>query len=214
MTNENKEVDSNNTEQNKATMKTYRDFALNALKDKPTSLAKMIIKEKKKQEVEFEYSPKNKKNVVIMVLSGLLLLAAIVIAVSIFVFSSDTDQEVSGKKAIDPKSIVYFDYKIENDITGGKRKDIKRISTSAIENTNIPINDVKLFYFINKINGEKQLVAASDFLNILDTRIPARLVKNIGNEFSLGVVSTIDGNMPFLVFNIDDFDISYNSILV
>ena len=46
MTNENKEVNSNNTEQNKATMKTYRDFALNALKDKPTSLAKMIIKEK------------------------------------------------------------------------------------------------------------------------------------------------------------------------
>jgi hypothetical protein len=199
----------------KTTIKTYRDFAIEALRDKPTSLAKMIIKEKRKKEYEHHYSPKSKKNILMITLSSILFILGVVTVGSIILFSSEKNNEIQGKNiAVDPKSVIYFDYKIENDATNATRSDIKKISLEAIENTNIPVGDLKIFYFIKKDNNDfKKLITSQEFFEILDTRAPSQFLRNLKNEFSSGVVSTIDGAAPFLILGINNFDVSYNFVL-
>lgn len=212
---ENNYPKNNNALKRKKTIKTYRDFAVEALKNKPTSLVKMIIEEKRKQEIEYNHSPKNKKNIFFILLSALLFVLGIVVVALVIIFLFQKSKEVETDKIpLEPKSLIYFDYKIENDISDADRSDIKKVSLEVIDETKIPIGDLKIFYFVKKDeNGFKELVTSQDFLEILDTRAPLQFIRNLKEEFSFGVVSTIEGSSPFLILGINNFDASYNFLL-
>jgi hypothetical protein len=196
-------------------IKTYRDFAIEALKDKPTSLAKMIIREKKKREYEHENSPKSKKNIIIISLSSILFILGIIAVASVVILSfKNSEKNINDEVKIEPKSIIYFDYKIENDITGASRSDIKNILKNDTEEAKIPIGDSKIFYFITKDDKDvKKLTTAAEFLEVLDTRAPAQFIRNMKEEFSVGIFSTSDKIAPFLVLGTNNFDASYGFLL-
>jgi hypothetical protein len=195
--------------------KTYRDFAVKALKDKPTSLAKMIINEKRKEELKYKRSFKNKKNISMVILSVVLVLLGIASVASILVFSVLKKDEIDIKnKPLAPKSIVYFDYKSENDLSNANRSDIVKIASDAIKNTNIPIGDIKIFYFTEKnSNGYKVLSTTKTFFDIMDTRAPSQLIRNLEEESTFGMIATLDETLPFYIIKLKDFDSSYDAIL-
>lgn len=197
------------------TVKTYRDYAVNALKDKPTSLAKMIIKEKKKKELNYQYSPKNKKNIFMIILSVVLVLLGIAAIAAIVLFTIKNKANIEEKnEVVSPKSVLYFDYKLENDLDAMDRKDIVKLFSDAIANTNIPIGDVKIYYFSKKDKfGYKKLARAEEFFKVLDTRAPAQLLRNLEDEFTTGVIALSEGTMPFMIFKIGDFDAVYTATI-
>ena len=199
----------------KPTVRTYRDFAVKALKNEPTSLAKMIIKEKRKEEVNYKYSPKNKKNVFMIVLSVVLVLLGIAAIAAILIFSISKKDEIEIKnQPLAPKSVVYFDYKSENDISDSSRSDIVKIASSAINNTNVPIGDIKIFYFTKKnSSGYKTLATTKNFFEVIDTRAPAQFIRNLEEESTFGIMSTVDGALPFYIIKLRDFDSSYDATL-
>ncbi len=197
--------------QQKSIVKTYRDYAVKALKDKPTSLAKMIINEKKKEEYQYEYSYKNKKNIFMIVLSTTLVFLGI-LALFLIVISSINKKESTDlqRAGIVPKSVLFFNYKIENNLDQMSRSDIIRLFSNSIKNTNIPTGDIKIYYFSKKNTiGNNVLANSRDFIKVLDTRAPAQLLRNLENEFNIGIVSVSSKNMLFMVLKVRDFDASY-----
>ncbi len=197
------------------TVKTYRDFAVKALKDKPTSLAKMIIKEKKKEELKYEHSVKNKKNILMIILSVVLVFLGVAAVASIIVFGVNKKKEIEEKdKSIAPKSVIYFDYKEEIEMDDMDRSDMVKLSDRVLKETRIPIGDIKIFYFVKRDKlGYKTLASARDFFNLLDTRAGPFFSRNLKDNFSAGIVSTIDSIDPFLIFKISNFDQVYSAML-
>ncbi len=211
---ENKQDPMDTAIRRKPMVKTYRDYAVNALKNKPTSLAKMIIKEKKKEEIKYNYSPKNKKNIFMILLSVILVVLGVGAVAAVIIFTVTKEDEITKREApIEPKSVLYFDYKSENDLTNTKRSDLVRIFSKAIKNTNIPIGDVKIYYFIKRDSQKnKRLATAKEFFEIMDTRVSSQFTRSLRDEFTTGVISLSDGSEPFMIFKIKDFDAVFSAM--
>jgi hypothetical protein len=97
------EKDDNIREQNKEVkrvIKTYRDMAVDTLGNNPTSLAKMIIQEKKKKDLRSKASIENPKNKLFFALSIFLSLLGVMAVAGIVVMIN------SRKELIDDQSIL------------------------------------------------------------------------------------------------------------
>lgn len=208
------EVNQKQNNKKKGHIKTYRDFAVDALKNKPTSLARMIIKEKRKREVVYEHSVKNKKNIFFIILSLILFtvgILAVYFVFNLYVFEKEISE--INKKVLDPKSIIYFDYREEKDISDFSRLELIKFYKNDIKESTIPFNKIKIVYYAFKDGNFKKLASSRKFLEFLDTNIPRTLFNNLKNEYTNGFSSKLEGNNPFIIFKIRSFDVSYSSIL-
>ncbi|PID83208.1 hypothetical protein CSB11_02590 [Candidatus Campbellbacteria bacterium] len=199
----------------RSNVKTYRDFAVSALKDKPTSLAKMVIEEKKKQEFEYQTSTKNPKNMFLIIISSVLVvLGVIAVAVALIFTTTKISQNKENSLPLEPQSLIYFDYKKEIFLEKLDRENILQITKNSIHETQIPIGDIKLEYFV-KMNkyDKKTLVTAKEFIKAMDTRVSVQFIKNLNDQFSYGIYSHIEGNRPFLVLRFTDIDSVYTNLL-
>ncbi|MCK5588780.1 MAG: hypothetical protein KAI16_00520 [Candidatus Pacebacteria bacterium] len=198
----------------KQTVRTYRDFAIKALKGKPTSLAKMIINEKNKAQVQHKYSIKNKNNIFLIILSSMLILLGIAAVAAVIIFTIIKNGDSLEKNTVvEPKSLVYFDFKKEELLDGLDRGDIFRIAKEIKDTSDIPKGDIKIFYFTKKDNeGYKILASAEDVFEVLDVRAPYQFFRNLSDDWTVGILST-EGNSPFLILKMKDFDSSYASML-
>jgi hypothetical protein len=193
-------------------IKTYRDFAVHALEDKPTSLAKMIIKEKKKRNAQEEVSVKNPKNIFMITLSSILVVLGVIAIASIIIFINTRKDEREDKKfSSNVNSSIEFDYKKMFELDG--LNSIKSASDEAFDNTTIPFGTIKNIFFTKKDNlGYPVQISPKDFLRELDTRVPNQFIRNLGSKFSAGVVS-LEENKPFLILETINFDASYSNLL-
>ncbi len=199
----------------KKSIKTYRDFAINALKGNPTSLAKMIIKEKKKREIDYKYSVKNKKNISLIIISIILVLLGVATIASVFIFVINKKNTLAEKsRVIAPQSLIYFDYRSELEVDNLNRNTILNKVSEFIKESNIPIGSTKIIYFskYNK-NGYKELISAGEFYNILDTRVSTSFPRGLSDNFTFGIISTIEKISPFMILKIKNFDSIYINML-
>ena len=196
------------------TVRTYRDFAIEALKGKPTSLAKMIINEKKKDQVQHKHSIKNKNNIFLIILSGVLILLGIAAVAVVIIFTVTKNSDSLEKNTVvEPKSLIYFDFKKEKLLDGLDRSDLFRIAKEIKDTSDIPKGDIKIFYFTKRDNeGYKILANAEDFFKVLDVRAPYQFFRSLSSDWTVGILST-EGNSPFLILKMKDFDSSYASML-
>lgn len=199
----------------RGSVRTYRDFAVNALKDKPTSLAKMVIEEKKKNEFEYQTSVKNPKNMVVVVLSVVLVVLGVaVVLIMFFYVNKKNNVEIEKEKTVNPQSVIYFDYKEEVLLTKLDRQSTTEVVNEKIKKVNIPIGDVKILYFVKKdADGYKKLINSREFLEILESRAPVQFIKNLSTNMSYGIYSHIESNKPFLVLQFLDVDSIYTNML-
>ena len=204
-----KEIKENNASSNLKAIKTYRDFAVNSLKSSSTSLAKMIIKEKKKQEVKQFREVEEKKNGLMVALSIFLVILGVAAVVGVYFYSLQQNQGGNGRgRELEVKSLIPFDYKKEINLMDMNQRKINKVFRSLIDETKIPIGDVKILYFTTKKNQVLELASARDFITTLDTRIPIQLERTLYKTFTTGVVS-IDSNLPFFIFKVHSFDTAY-----
>lgn len=193
-------------------IKTYRDFAVNALENKPTSLANMIIQEKKKRDSRYGKSVKNPKNIFVIVLSTILILLGIG-AIAAIIISIDKENENKNDKKFssDVVSTLEFDYKKIVELDGFDS--VKDAAEDLYDNTNLPFGAIKNIFFTKKDKmGYSEQVGAKVFLEELDSRAPNQFIRNLENRFSAGIVS-LNENKPFLILETVNFDASYSNLL-
>jgi len=196
----------------KRVIKTYRDYAVNALDSNPTSLANMIIQEKNKRAQREEKSIQNPKNIFMIIISSILVILGIsaIAVVIIFVDKSGTDS--SEKRIISHvKSTIEYDYKKSFELDD--LSSVKKASSDAFDNTNLPFGSIKNIFFTKKDElGYSRQVDAKEFIESLDSRVPNQFIRNLNGVFSAGVVS-LEGNKPFLILETVNFDASYSNML-
>lgn len=195
-------------------VKTYNDFAVSSLQGSSTSLARMIIDEKKKQEIKKTHSLVKKKNIFMIVLSATLVILGVIVVVGIILFSITKKDEWSKTKvAISSEAIIQYDYKIEVNITNISRRELVRFFQDNIRETAIPVGDIKIFSIVNVNNqGLKRLATARDFFDKLDTRMPLQLERTLYRNFTTGILSS-DFTLPFLILNVNSFEVAYSRML-
>lgn len=191
-------------------IKTYRDFAISSLKEGgSTSLAKMIIQDKKKQEIRQSQAKVKKKNIFMIFLSIFLVGLGIVAITGIFLFSIQNKDDPAKTFSVNLSSFIPYDYQKEVDLTNMNHRKLEKVFVELVDDTKIPIGDVKILYFTKQNEqGVKELASARDFITTLDTRIPIQLERTLYKTFSAGIV-TIDSNLPFLIFKVHSFDTAY-----
>ncbi len=191
----------------KRVIKTYRDVAVEALDDKPTSLAKMIIQEKKKREVQELRSIKNPKNMTMVILSIILTILGILSIAAVIIFmltKKETDQEKTNIAHLIASNA--YDYKKVVELDG---TDTYELSKDVQENSTIPFGSIKNVFFTKRDEkGYAHQVGAKEFMVSLDTRVPNQFLRNLKPEFSAGVIN-FDKNEPFMILETKNVDASF-----
>lgn len=195
----------------KRVIKTYRDVAVDALDDNPTSLAKMIIQEKKKREKAEKRSIKNPKNMTLIILSTVLSILGVLAIAGVVVFIITKEEEIKEKNTISQLvSSNYYDYK---KIVEYSSADVGELMKDLIKNSTIPIDSIKnLFFTKRNQDGYAYQVGAKGFLIGLDTRAPNQFIRNLKQQFSLGIIN-VGENKPYLVFETINGDASTTDLL-
>jgi hypothetical protein len=175
----------------------------------------MIIKEKRKKEGKYKNSIKNKNNVLMIILSVFLVILGIAAIASVIVYVVNKNEVTTVKnQTVEPNSLIFYDYKTENLIDKLDRNDIFSIVKKIKNNSNIPIGDIKIFYFTKKDkDGYKVLAEAKDFFEVLDTRAPYKFIRNLTGDITTGILSTSDGKETFMILKMMDFETSYANVL-
>ena len=207
-------IEENNNKKQKIVIKTYRDFAVESLENKPTSLAKMIIQEKKKKEIAERTSIKNPKNTFLIILSSILALLGIAAIASLILFiNTKKDVDKSKNQIKITNNVINHDFK--QYYTLDNKDDIKTAIKKNIKNSTIPFGSIKLLLFTEKDSlGYAKLTTAKKLITELDTRVPNQFLRNLKDEYALGITSSLDeNNSPFLVLETINFDASFANML-
>ena len=197
----------------KRVIKTYRDFAVESLENKPTSLAKMIIMEKKKREQKEKVSIKNPKNTFLIILSSILTLLGVIAVASLILFINTKKNVDSEKNKVTiTKSLINYDFKQYYPLSADNIKDA---INDNVKNATIQAGAIKLLFFTKKDDlGYTKLSTAAEFLKSLDTRAPNQFIRNLDDSYAFGITSSIEeGNSPFLILETINFDASYSNML-
>ena len=209
------QINNKNRRKKVRSIRTYRDFAVDALKNKPTSLAQMIIAEKKKKELEDNYSPKNKKNIFFIVLSIIAILLSILTIAAVLFFVIQKQEELEKKDIItvEHKSLIPFNFMGTKSLDGINRSKKLKFIKEITKEITLPIGDIKIIQLIKKCSeGYSVFATPTDFFEILETRIPDQLKRNFLPEWTLGILSISEGRLPFIILKIRDFDTSFATI--
>ncbi len=209
------QINNKNRRKKVRSIRTYRDFAVDALKNKPSSLAQMIIAEKKKKELEHNYSPKNKKNIFFIVLSIFAILLSILTITAVLFFVIQKQEELERKDIItvEHKSLIPFNFMGTKSLDGIDRSEKLKFIKEITKEITLPIGDIKIIQLIKKCSeGYSVFATPTDFFETLETRIPDQLKRNFLPEWTLGILSISEGKLPFIILKIRDFDTSFATI--
>lgn len=206
-------IQNNNSQRQKRNkikaIKTYRDYAVDSLKGKSTSLARMIIDEKKTQEIKSTRTITQKKNIFMLSISGGLIFLGVISLIGIIFFSLSKNNYINNSTTLSVISFVKYDSIEEIDLTTVNYSKMKEIMNNFIERTIISKRDIKILYFsIKNENETKRVITAREFIKILDTRIPVQLDRTLLPDFTVGL-KYLDSNLPFFIFKINSFDLAY-----
>ncbi|EFK96401.1 hypothetical protein LDC_1570 [sediment metagenome] len=130
----------------KRIIKTYRDFAVKALDNNPTSLANMIIQEKNKQKMQSEQSAKNPKNLAMIISSIILVILGIIAVASIVIFIYTKNKSDEEKQISTDNLVCSIDYDYKKIIDFSTLSDVKSASDDTFDNTNLPFGTIKMFF--------------------------------------------------------------------
>jgi len=203
-----------NNQNRQSSIKTYRDIAIEMMKDNPNSLAKMVLKEKQKDRIKSLDSIKNPKNLTLTIISVVLSILGILALVAILIFFNYQKNEISNGKYDKPLfGLVNYDYKKvvlvedKDDIIDS----VDKIFKDVLE---IPYGEIKSIFFIRNNGGNKEQITSKEFLGpkFLDVRAPNQFIYRLDDRFTYGLLSILSKTRAFLLLKTKNIEISTASM--
>ncbi len=191
----------------KRIIKTYRDIAVESLDSNPTSLAKMIINEKKKREKKQKRSIENPKNKLMVAMSVVLAILGVLAIAGVVIFiNTKNNNEVEKNTVTQLISSNSFDYK---KVVEFENVDFEDLSNEVIKSSILPFGEIKnIFFSIKRNDGYRDQLTAKEFITALDTRAPNQLIRNLRNSFSVGIIN-FGENKPFMILETRNVDAAF-----
>lgn len=210
-------------------LRTYEDDVKNAVKTDSISTAKILMAEQQKRQVEKENfeesSPKSQTNIVKIAASVILVLLSIgIVGGGTYYYfqkkASEIPQQVTiltSNNFIDTEEVIKVNKinRTNREVVGEIRKIISSSANSMSEDT---IKEIKLIKTVVTTENGKEFsndieLTTEEFMKILEAREPDALTRALDPKFLLGVHKTKTSVEPFIIFRINDYEISYAKML-
>ena len=196
-------------------IRTYRDYAAEELKKGGGTLTKMIVQEREKEREQKRHSVKNTKNLAVSFLALLFVVAGIGIVTLSFILVSQRQEDAAIKSGfiVVPQPLVQSDFRREVYIPKPTRSNLTRAITKDIDETAIPVGDIKHVYLVQDgSNTPKELVSSQFLFNIIEAKIPGALDRALDPLFMYGTFSSLDIS-PFIIFTTNSYSNAYAGLL-
>lgn len=209
-----KVIDALHSKQKLSSLRTYQGDMAEFIKEKNESVASIAIKEKeRKEEREEKEEKKEKENLLpkqkasnFQINSLMTILSFVLIAVGAYAFFhvfKNLTKETPEQKIVESNIIPY-----SNSVT---------IANAAEEKFESEIKSLSLSQGVNAImisDANGNLIETSKkFFEFLNVTPPASLLRNLEDDFMLGVILRDEIKSTFLVIGVGDFGLAFSSML-
>ncbi len=206
-------------------IRTYQSDVAGALKKEKTSLIQMVLAEQgRKRDIAEEASPKQPKNLALIIVSlALVLVGASFAGFAAWRYATNQKQAAKdGENLSAIPSLIFAEVKKGMNITDLPKDRIARALSSEIASTAIRLDFVAQIYFTEDVASGagtpaateyvQTLVHTSEFFRILESGMPESLARALAQNFFFGI-HAFNGNQPFIILRADYFESAFAGML-
>lgn len=206
------------TTENLPPLRTYRQDVADVMREKKTSLVRMVLEEQKERNKrEQEVSPTSRKNLPIVLLSALFIFSTIGIVYYIY-FTVNSGDNTIENLSLTP--LIFVEKNIEVSINNKDSRALRSEIIKSIQDTNRRVDSIDYLFFTetlgiqtpNGIVQKKNLIPSGRFFETLGMTVPPILLRSLRPDFMLGIHS-FNKNQPFLVLKTDYYDNAFAGML-
>lgn len=196
---------------------TYADDIKNTIQNDGVSVAKMMMAEVKKQELdkanEEEVSPTSTKNKSIIAISIVVILVAIAGFVGIWYFAGIKNQESLPVAVSHSQSIIPYDQDFVITLDIKERKKVVEGIDSAKKQPYEKETSIVYLPIYVKSGTSTSIMKTNELFFELETRAPSALVRSFGDTFMFGLNRISGQASPFILLSSDSFNQMYAGML-
>ncbi len=192
-------------------VRTYATDIGEMMKREKGSVIKIALAEQhRRDEFKKKMDPTTTKNIIVMIIGITLIVAGIMVFVYVIV---NRAKPVPVTNFVTNLPTFFFtENQVQIDMTELNRTELVDTVHLQMENTTlVPETFNNLFVSYNTAAGQTQ-VPANVFLQKLGIEIPEGLFQNLYPSFMLGVYNEKDGNDLFMIFNVKDFNATFDAM--
>lgn len=205
-------------------IRTYQSDVAEALKSQRTSIIQMVLSEQeKKRDAAEEVSPKQPKNMALMLISATLIATGVGAAgFAAWRYAAQQKEVGQTERALSIPSIIFAETKKGIDITGLSKDRVARAVSSEIASVDLRLDFIEQIYFAKDVAGSSEalapeekvqiLVSASELFNTLESGMPESLARALAPDFFFGI-HVFNGNQPFIILRTDFFESAFAGML-
>lgn len=188
------------------------DSATYIAKNKVTVTQMALREAEKRRETETAVKKQSRKSWVSIIAASILLAAGAGIVFYFFLMPKDLAIPPEIGSARQGETLIFAENIKTVDVTGLDGRALARELGSQVANANLRIAVAEaLVPFSRSAQGET-VMTSSDLLYLLESRVPARLIRELDPSFMYGVFSG-NKNSGFLVFTTKNFDAVFSDML-
>ncbi len=201
-------------------IRTFRDDMTTAVSEQKTSLVSAIAAEQDKlSQQQMKGGGEERKSLLSPIAFYVLGVSTmlIVAGVAVFGYLSLTDKKQPVAAIQDLPAYIFTEAQQQVDATGDTRQSFMDKLMYAKSKVNVRLGAITYLYLT--ANGPSasglstlHLLSTAEFLNSIESRAPASLVRALDPTMMLGV-HEFDGNQPFLIFKIIDYENAFAGML-
>lgn len=201
-----------------APLRTYRQDVAGVMRDKKTSLVRLVLEEQKERNKrEQEMSPTSRKNLPLIILSVVFLFSTVGLVYYVF-FHQDPLNRTLLELHVTPLILVEENKEVQ---TGGKNTSALRGEiVGTIESENLRVDAIEYLFFTETLSAQtpqgivekKDLLPSNRLFEALEIKMPSILFRSLRPDFMFGIHS-FNKNQPFFILKTDYYDNAFAGML-
>ncbi len=197
------------------TLRTFQSDVQKIVQEGETSLSKIAIAENEKKSGDNFYQTENlsdnsKSSKIIIWISIILFVLGAGILTYFFISANNKKNEIV--PALNANPILIADSEKKFSISGLSKSQLTQTITTEKNNGRIPLSSIERI-LLTETNGQATSeISISNFLTLLNSKIPPELLRSFDNKFVLGFHSFKE-NEPFLVLKINYYQNAFAGML-
>lgn len=196
-----------------APLRTYRQDVAGVMRDKKTSLVRLVLEEQKERgRRERELSPVSRKNLPLVILSVLFLFSTAGLAYYIYFHLHPVDRTLED---LHVTPLIFVEQNKEIPANSKDSRLLKKEIIDTLADTKLKVDVIEYLFFTETIPGTpptKALIPSDRFFAALDIKMPPMLLRALRPDFMLGMHS-FNNNQPFFILKTDYYDNAFAGML-
>lgn len=208
-----------NVSEGLAPLRTYRQDVAGVMRDKKTSLVRLVLEEQKERNRrEREVSPTSRKNLPLIFLSLIFLFSTIGIVYYIYFRINSVDHTLEDLKIV---PLIFVEKNKEIAVSGKDPRALEgEIVNDILQDTTLKVDVIEYLFFTETLGVQtqdgivqkKNIIPSDRLFEAVGIKMPPMLLRSLRPDFMLGFHS-FNKNQPFLILKTDYYDNAFAGML-